>query len=192
MLKVVLSAGDTISNSAIRTSIFESGGQTASRALAEGLLRNLGFGLIRGCLLIVESFGGARIRRRRRNVRGLGACIRSLRKATSSLLGGHVLHAIVELLLEMIVHLLQVVDGNCHLLARRAILLFAAGNTGRHFLVVIGRIGNSGDDVSARQRAFLAVARHREIGIDDEGSPRGIESGRYFSTGLLRRRRSPP
>ena len=46
---------------------------------------------------------------------------------------------------------------------------FHLGDAG-DFLVVVGRVGNSGDDVAAGQFAFLAVGRYRQIGIDYEGA----------------------
>src|SRR5208337_5556171 len=109
MVKVVLSAGDTISNSAIRTSLFEIGGQSASRTLAECLFHDLRFRLVGCCLLIFQGLCGARIRRWRRNIRRFCTGVGSLRQATGSLLGSHLLHSVVELFLEVIVHLLQVV-----------------------------------------------------------------------------------
>ena len=90
------------------------------------------------------------------------------------------LHALVDLLLEVVVHLLQVVDRDQHGFARGAIGLLAAGNADIHFLVVIGSVGQPGDDVALRQRAFLAVGNDRQIVRYHERAPRRIQRRRHF------------
>src|SRR5580692_4319215 len=71
-----------------------------------GVLLGICFRLIRRLILIFDRFGSGLVGIRRRNVRGLRPAVRSLRHAVGSRLRSHFLHAVVDLLLEMIVHFL--------------------------------------------------------------------------------------
>ena len=154
-----------------------------SRPLAKGLLHNLSFRLVGLRLLILQGFLGTGIRGRRRNVGSNRGSVGSLWKTAGPLFRGEIFHPVVELLLEVIVHLLQIVDRDCHLFAGRAIRLFSGGDTYVYLVIVVGRIGNARDYVAGGKLAFLAVARDGEIAGNHERASRGIESGGYFFGG---------
>ena len=82
----------------------------------------------------------------------------------------------------MIVHLLQIIDRDRNLFARRAIRLLAGTNTHGNFPVVIGSVGNSRDHVAGGELAFLAIARNCKIRGDDERASRRIKSRRNLLT----------
>src|SRR5580704_15652292 len=90
-------------------------------AAGSSLLLDLLLRLIRGSLLVLQSFLRARIRRWRLNRPGLGADVRRSRHTASPLLLRHLAHAVGDVFLEVVVHLLQVVHFHGNGLSRRAI-----------------------------------------------------------------------
>jgi len=84
------------------------------------------------------------------------------------------------LLLEMIVHFLQIVDGNGNCLAPRTIRFLGAGNDSGDFLVGVGSSAGAGDHVARSESALLAIGNDGEIAGDDEGGVSGIERGGDF------------
>src|SRR5579863_8939525 len=90
----------------------------------------------------------------------------------------------------MIVHLLEVVDGNGYALTAGTIALFAAGDNGGHFLVAVGSGAGASDDVACCEAAFLPIRNDGEIAGDNEGGVSGIECGWHFASAGGRRRRS--
>ena len=152
-----------------------------SRALVEGLLHNLRFGLIGGGLLILQRVCRGIIRRRLWNFSANGGGVRRLGKTAGALFGGKRLQAIIHLLLEVIVHFLQVVHGNGDGFAGGAIGFLAAGDDGRHFLVGIGRGAGAREYIAAGESTFLTVGNYGEIAGNDERGVRGIKRGRYFA-----------
>src|SRR5271166_2368045 len=79
-------------------------------------LLDVRFGLVGRFILILQGFARGLVRWRRWHVRRGRAGIRSLRQPSGSLLRGQFLHPGIQLLLEVVVHLLQVVHRNRPLL----------------------------------------------------------------------------
>ena len=99
---------------------------------------------------------------------------------------GQVLHAAVQLFLEVVAHVLQVFDGDSHLLARAAVTLLAGLDAGIDSLAGIGCVGQPGDDIAGGEVTFLAVGHNRNIVRHDKGAPRRIECRRRFVVRGLR------
>src|ERR1019366_10443892 len=151
--------------------------------ICRSLFFHLLFGLIGGCLLIGQILGCVRIRRWKRHIGRRRGRIRSLRQAARALLLRQRLHAVVQLFLEVIVHLLQVFHGNQHLLARAALCPLASRDTRSNVLIGIGSIGEPRDDVSTAKFTFLAIGYHRDVVVHDKSAPRGIECRRHVTVG---------
>src|ERR1017187_202109 len=146
----------------------------------------LGLGLVGLCLLIGQILGGVLVRLRRRHIGGYRARIRSFRQPARSLFFRQGLQAVVQLLFEVVMHLLQVVHRHRHLLALAAFSPLAGGNTRIDFLVGIGSIGESGDYVSAGELTLLPIRYHGDGVVDDKRAPRRIERRWNVTTGRCR------
>src|ERR1017187_10378817 len=138
-------------------------------------LLRLGLGLVGLCLLIGQILGGVLVRLRRRPIGGYRARIRSLRQPARSLFFRQRLQSIVQLLFEVVMHLLQVVHRHRYLLTCTAFPLLAGRNTRIDFLVGIGSVGEPRDDVAAGEFALLAIRDDRDGVVDDKRAPRWIE-----------------
>ena len=150
---------------------------------SRGLLFRLCLGLVSCCLLIGQILGRVRIRRRRRHIGSCRGRIRSFWQPSRALLFCQSLHAVVELFLEMVVHLLQIFHGNCDLLARAAVRSLAGRDTRGNVLIGIWSIGEPRDDVPSRELAFLAIGYHRDAVVHDKSAPRGIQCRRNLAVG---------
>src|ERR1700678_3270338 len=134
-------------------------------ARVRSLLLNLRLGLISLLLLILESLRHGRIRWRRRHSPSLSPGIRRRRHTVRPLFLRQFAHAVGDVLLEVVVHLLQIIHFHGNGLSRRAITFFGRRNAGRHCLVSIRCVRKAGNHITRRQRTFLTVGHHRYIGI---------------------------
>src|SRR6202046_5797206 len=104
---------------------------------SRSLLFNLGLGLVGLLLLILQSLRRRIIRFRSRYIRSRGCGIRRLRNPARSLLFDQFAQATGELLLEMVVHFLQVVHFNGDSLPRRAVGFLTRRHAGSHCVVSV-------------------------------------------------------
>jgi len=136
------------------------------------------------CLVDISAHGEVRLRFRVGDFPA-GGCRRS-RHAVLALVFGELPETLVDLFSEVIVHFLEIVDGNGNLSAGLAIALLAAADEDADVFVLIRFILDTSEDVSRGESAFGAVVeRFSEIGSDNEGASVGIESGRDFFVGLI-------
>src|SRR5215831_6065825 len=148
-----------------------------------GLLLDLFLGLIGLLLLVGQFLLGVLIGRRRLHGRSRGTGVGSFRHVAGSLLLGQSLHAIVDLFLEMIVHVLQRVDRDRDLRSRRTIVLLARGDARVDVLILVWSIGKTSDHIAGRERAFAIIRVDRERSRNDEGAARRIERRRHLIFG---------
>src|SRR5262249_62052590 len=87
------------------------------------------------------------------------------------------------LLPEMVMHLLQVLDGNRDLPTRLTIRRFATEDTHGNALVGVRCVGEPGNNIPWSQATFLAIdSSFVEITGNDEDTPRGIQRWRDIAT----------
>src|SRR6202166_1038333 len=148
--------------------------------ISGSFLLNLRLSLIGGRLLFFQSLLRSLVRFRSRNISRRRAGIGSLRKAASSLLLGEFSHAIFELFAEVVVHFLQIIHRDRAFATHFAIRLFAGSDLHCDVLIVIWRLAGSGNYVSVRQRALVAVHHQGEVGRHHKGGEFRIQRGRRF------------
>ena len=121
-----------------------------------GLL-HLRLDLIGLLLLRLELVRCPRVGRWRRNFSARGAGIRSVGQTVLPGIVRKRLKAGIKLFVEMIVHFLEVMDGDRYRLAGGAVRLLAALDAGGDVLVVIRGVREPHQHVPRRQAAFLAA-----------------------------------
>src|SRR5579864_6972411 len=95
----------------------------------------------------------------------------SRRQSTLPLILGQLCEAVVHLLAQMIVHVLEIVDAHGNLRTTRAISALAADHAHIYVLIPVRRIVNSPDHRAGAEAASGAVALlHAERGVNDKGA----------------------
>jgi len=98
-----------------------------------------------------------RVWRRRRNFTCLSLGIRSRRQAVLALLLGECLEPCIHLDPQLIVHLLQIVDGDSDRLAASALILFTALDDCVHHVVTVRLVVGAIDHIASGEYAFSSI-----------------------------------
>src|ERR1700677_3511 len=144
------------------------------------LLLDLRFGLIGRLLLVLQRFFRRRIGRRRRYIGRSRAGVGRLGHTVGALFFCQFAQAVVELLREVVLHLLQIIHFHGYGLPGGTVRLLARRDARIDRVIGIGSVGQAGEDVTRGQPALLAVRHDGEIVVDDKGPSGRIKRRRNF------------
>src|SRR5580704_5304715 len=147
-----------------------------------GFLFDLSLGLVGRLLLVLQGLGCAGIGLRRWHIRRRRTRIRSCRHPARTLLLGQLTHTGGELFLEVVVHLLQVVDFYRHRLSSGAVALLAGPDADVDHLVRVWGVCDACKHITARQATFLPVRHCRDARIHHESTHCWIQRRRNIAT----------